>query len=117
MIASLSPDMFDAQCPSSVMPLRIGDKWTAMVVLCLEHGPRRFNELRIPLRRISPKVLSETLRAMERDGLVSRHAYDENLPRVEYSLAASTWPPAPTSSPSACAVRPGPPAHQRAGLA
>src|SRR4051812_2343628 len=86
MTASLSPDMFDAECPSSVMPFQIGDKWTAMVVLCLEHGPRRFNELRIPLRRISPKVLSETLRAMERDGLVSRDAYDENPPRVEYSL-------------------------------
>jgi len=86
MTASVSPDMFDAQCPSSVMPLRIGDKWTAMVVLCLEHGPLRFNQLRIPLRRISPKVLSETLRAMERDGLVSRDVYDENPPRVEYTL-------------------------------
>jgi DNA-binding HxlR family transcriptional regulator len=86
MTASLSPDMFDAQCPSSAMPFQIGDKWTAMVVLCLEHGPRRFTELRVPLRRISSKVLSETLRAMERDGLIVRVAYDENPPRVEYSL-------------------------------
>ncbi|MGN9914655.1 winged helix-turn-helix transcriptional regulator [Phytohabitans sp. LJ34] len=86
MTASLSPDMFDVACPSTAMPFQIGDKWTAMVVLCLEHGPRRFSELRVPLRTISPKVLSETLRAMERDGLVIRHAYDENPPRVEYSL-------------------------------
>jgi DNA-binding HxlR family transcriptional regulator len=86
MTASLSPDMFDPACPSTVMPFQIGDKWTAMLVLCLEHGPRRFNELRVPLRTISPKVLSETLRAMERDGLVTRDAYDENPPRVEYSL-------------------------------
>lgn len=57
-----------------------------MVVLCLEHGPRRFSELRVPLRRITPKVLTETLRSMERDGLVSRTAYDEMPPRVEYEL-------------------------------
>jgi DNA-binding HxlR family transcriptional regulator len=83
---SLQRDMFDAACPSTAMPLQIGDKWTAMVVLCLEHGPRRFNELRVPLRTVTAKVLAETLRAMERDGLVARVAYDENPPRVEYAL-------------------------------
>jgi DNA-binding HxlR family transcriptional regulator len=88
MTASLSPDMFDAACPTTVMPFQIGDKWTAMVVLCLEDGPRRFNELRIPLRTVTPKVLAETLRSMERDGLVSRAAFDENPPRVEYELTA-----------------------------
>ncbi|MFD6608317.1 winged helix-turn-helix transcriptional regulator [Micromonospora chalcea] len=82
----LEPDMFHPACPSRMLPLRIGDKWTAMVVLCLEHGPRRFTELRAPLRTITPKVLAETLRAMERDGLVTRTAYDENPPRVEYAL-------------------------------
>ena len=86
MTLSLQRDMFDAACPSSVMPFQIGDKWTAMVVLCLEHGPRRFSELRIPLRTVTAKVLAETLRAMERDGLVVRDAYDENPPRVEYAL-------------------------------
>ncbi|AEV85460.1 HxlR family transcriptional regulator [Actinoplanes sp. SE50] len=86
MTASLSPDMFDPACPTTAMPLQIGDKWTAMVVLCLEHGPRRFTELRVPLRRVTPKVLAETLRAMERDGLLNRTAYDENPPRVEYAL-------------------------------
>ncbi|BCY10546.1 helix-turn-helix domain-containing protein [Actinoplanes sp. L3-i22] len=103
MTAGLSPDMFDDACPTTVMPFRIGDKWTAMVVLCLEQGPRRFNELRVPLRRVTPKVLAETLRSMERDGLLTRSAYDENPPRVEYSLtplgrslltlvdAARTW--------------------------
>ncbi|GIG87950.1 winged helix-turn-helix transcriptional regulator [Plantactinospora endophytica] len=86
MTSQLDADMFDPACPSSVMPFRIGDKWTAMVVLCLEHGPRRFSELRVPLRTITPKVLTETLRAMERDGLVTRTSYDENPPRVEYAL-------------------------------
>ncbi|WP_333770475.1 winged helix-turn-helix transcriptional regulator [Streptomyces sp. IBSBF 2435] len=99
----LDPDMFDPICPSSALPVRIGDKWTGMVVLCLDQGPRRFTELRVPLRGITPKVLTQTLRAMERDGLVTRTAYDENPPRVEYALtplgrslfpliaAARTW--------------------------
>ena len=86
MTLSLQRDMFDTACPSSVMPFQIGDKWTAMVVLCLEDGPRRFSELRVPLRTVTAKVLAETLRAMERDGLLVRNAYDENPPRVEYAL-------------------------------
>ncbi|WP_398878078.1 winged helix-turn-helix transcriptional regulator [Streptomyces prunicolor] len=57
-----------------------------MIVRCLEGGPRRFTELRAPLRAVTPKVLSETLRAMERDGLLTRRPYDENPPRVEYTL-------------------------------
>jgi DNA-binding HxlR family transcriptional regulator len=57
-----------------------------MVVRCLEAGPRRFTELRVTLRAVTPKVLSETLRAMERDGLLTRTPYDENPPRVEYAL-------------------------------
>ncbi|WP_189221700.1 winged helix-turn-helix transcriptional regulator [Saccharothrix coeruleofusca] len=77
--------MFPSYCPSSV-PVRIGDKWTGMVIRCLEGGPRRFGELRVPLRRVTPKVLTETLRAMERDGLVTRTAHDENPPRVVYEL-------------------------------
>lgn len=84
--APLAPDMFDPLCPSSALPLQIGDKWTGMIVICLEGGPRRFNELRVPLAGIAPKVLAETLRAMMRDGLVTRTAYDENPPRVEYAL-------------------------------
>ena len=86
MTLNLERDMFDPACPSSMVPFQIGDKWTAMVVLCLEHGPRRFSELRVPLRNVTAKVLAETLRAMERDGLVTRTAYDENPPRVEYAL-------------------------------
>ncbi|MCK9927937.1 helix-turn-helix transcriptional regulator [Frankia sp. Mgl5] len=79
---------FDPACPMSAFPVRIGDKWTAMVVLCLEARPRRFTELRQILGSVSAKVLAETLRAMERDGLVSRNAFDENPPRVEYRLTA-----------------------------
>lgn len=77
---------FDPLCPSSAMPVRIGGKWTGMVVRCLQGGPRRFTELKEPLRGVTPKVLTETLRAMERDGLVTRAVHDENPPRVEYAL-------------------------------
>jgi len=86
MRTSLDPDMFDAACPSGDGPLRVGDKWTGMIISCLEDGPRRFSELQVPLRRVTPKVLTETLRRLERDGLVTRTAYPEVPPRVEYEL-------------------------------
>lgn len=77
--------MFDPYC-SHRMPIRVGDKWSGMILRCLEDGPRRFNELKVPLRGVTAKVLTETLRAMERDGWVTRTAHDENPPRVEYAL-------------------------------
>jgi DNA-binding HxlR family transcriptional regulator len=82
----LAPDMFDPACPSSIMPIRIGDKWSAMIIQCLEQGPRRFSEIRIPLRHATPKVLTQTLRALERDGMITRTVYAEVPPRVEYEL-------------------------------
>jgi DNA-binding HxlR family transcriptional regulator len=88
MTEPLRPDMFDPGCPSAVAPIRIADKWGGLVVVCLEDGPRRFSELRVPLHRISAKVLTETLRALERDGFVERTVFDENPPRVEYALTA-----------------------------
>ncbi|HEX4818405.1 MAG TPA: helix-turn-helix domain-containing protein [Nonomuraea sp.] len=81
----LDPDMFTG-CPPVAAPVRIGDKWTAKIIRCLESGPRRFTELQIPLRGITPKVLTASLRAMERDGLITRTAYDEVPPRVVYAL-------------------------------
>lgn len=78
--------MFDAACPSAESPFRIADKWGGMVVLCLEGGPRRFNELKVALRRVAPKVLTETLRSLERDGFITRAVFDENPPHVEYQL-------------------------------
>jgi DNA-binding HxlR family transcriptional regulator len=81
----LDPDMFTG-CPPATAPVRIGDKWTAKIMRCLEPGPRRFTELQVPLRGITPKVLTASLRAMERDGLLTRTAYDEIPPRVVYEL-------------------------------
>lgn len=82
----LDPDMFHPACPSSIMPIRIGDKWSAMVIVCLEQGPRRFSELRVPIHGATPKVLTQTLRALERDGMITRTVYAEVPPRVEYEL-------------------------------
>ncbi|WP_326830285.1 winged helix-turn-helix transcriptional regulator [Streptosporangium sp. NBC_01810] len=78
--------MFDPACPSSITPIRIGDKWSAGVIQCLEQGPRRFSEIRVPLRNATPKVLTQTLRALERDGMITRTVYAEVPPRVEYEL-------------------------------
>ncbi|MEU0488230.1 helix-turn-helix domain-containing protein [Nocardiopsis sp. NPDC006139] len=80
----LEPDMFDPVCPSALTPIRVsGSKWSALVLRCLEDGPRRFHELRVPIRTTA-KVLTRTLRALERDGFVSRSAASDR--GVEYSL-------------------------------
>ncbi len=73
-------------CPSRTSLARIASKWTAMVVVVLGDGRRRFGDLRTAVDGISGKVLTDTLRDLERDGLVERHAYAEVPPRVEYEL-------------------------------
>ncbi|WP_067482204.1 winged helix-turn-helix transcriptional regulator [Actinomadura hibisca] len=82
----LPADMFDELCPSSLLPFRFGDKWAALVLRCLEGGPRRFSELRVPLHRVTPKVLTQSLRGLERDGLVSRTVHADPRAGVEYAL-------------------------------
>ncbi|MFI6792504.1 winged helix-turn-helix transcriptional regulator [Nonomuraea sp. NPDC050383] len=82
----LPRDMFDELCPSSLLPFRFGDKWAPLVMCCLEDGPRRFSELRVPLHRVTPKVLTKSLRGLERGGLVSRTVRADPRPAVEYAL-------------------------------
>jgi DNA-binding HxlR family transcriptional regulator len=65
---------------------RIGDKWSVMVVGMLSHGTMRFNELKRQINGISQRMLTLTLRNLERDGLVTRTIYPEIPPRVEYGL-------------------------------
>lgn len=65
---------------------RIGDKWTVLVVNLLGEGPRRFNEIKREIGGISQRMLTLTLRALERDGLVVRTVYPTVPPSVEYSL-------------------------------
>jgi DNA-binding HxlR family transcriptional regulator len=65
---------------------RVGDKWTVLVVELLSEGPMRFNELRRLIGNISQKMLTTTLRGLERDGLVTRTVYPTIPPRVDYEL-------------------------------
>ena len=64
----------------------VGAKWTALLVHDLSEGPRRFSELERSCQGISPRKLAERLRALEADGILERHSYDETPPRVEYLL-------------------------------
>ena len=65
---------------------RIGDKWTVLVVQTLGEGPRRFNELRREIPSVSQRMLTLTLRNLERDGLVNRTVTPSIPPRVDYEL-------------------------------
>jgi DNA-binding HxlR family transcriptional regulator len=82
----LDPMMFADCSDHQPLPVRVGDKWTAKILVCLRDGPRRFSELLVPLAPVTPKVLTESLRAMERDGLLTRTAHGGIPPRVEYAL-------------------------------
>jgi len=73
-------------CPGRLVLDRIGDRWTVLIVGVLEHGTKRFSEVRDAVGGITPKVLTQTLRALERDGLVVRKVHAEVPPRVEYTL-------------------------------
>jgi len=70
----------------SDMLARIGDKWSLLIVSTLGEGPMRFNELRRHIADISQKMLSSTLKVLERDGLVSRTVLPTVPPQVEYAL-------------------------------
>lgn len=81
-------DVYAADCPTRQVLNRIGDKWTTLIILLLEDGPKRFSELQRSIVGISQKMLTQTLRTLERDGLVNRTIYPEVPPRVEYQLTA-----------------------------
>lgn len=79
-------DPYEPNCPSRRLLDRIGDRWTVLVVVALDAGPRRFGALAGRVGGISQKMLTQTLRSLERDGFVTRTAYPEIPPRVEYEL-------------------------------
>jgi DNA-binding HxlR family transcriptional regulator len=79
-------DVYDASCPSRTALHRIGDRWTALIVGILAERPHRFGELRRRIGGISQKMLTQTLRSLERDGLVSREAFATVPVTVEYAL-------------------------------
>ncbi len=78
--------VFSAQCPSRRSLARIANKWTAMIVVLLHERPRRFGELHRDVDGITKKVLADTLRALERDGMVERVAHADGY--AHYRLTA-----------------------------
>src|SRR5690349_22330706 len=77
----------DCRAVSEVLA-RVGDKWSVLVVTRLGGGPLRFNELRRSIGGISQRMLTLTLRGLERDGLITRTVFPTVPPRVEYALTA-----------------------------
>ena len=75
-------------CPVATTVRLIGNKWKLLILRNLMSRPWRFNELRKDLEGISQKVLTESLRSMESDGIIIRTVYAEVPPRVEYSLSS-----------------------------
>ncbi|EPO9636245.1 winged helix-turn-helix transcriptional regulator [Klebsiella pneumoniae] len=78
--------VYDDRCPTRDVLARLADKWALLILGRLERGPARFNALRRDIRGITQKMLTQTLRKLERDGLVSREAYATVPVTVEYSL-------------------------------
>lgn len=78
-------DPYDCNAVSEVLG-RVGEKWTILVVVVLRERPRRFNELKREVPGISQQMLTRTLRALERDSLVTRTVHPTKPPQVEYAL-------------------------------
>lgn len=81
-----TPDPWSAACPSREVLAMIGDKWALLLMPKLADGPKRNGELMRALEGVSQKMLTQTLRDMERNGLVTRRDFQEVPPRVEYQL-------------------------------
>ncbi len=86
-VLSAEDPLYAENCPTRAILVRISDKWTTLIISMLAQAKsRRFNELRRAIGGISQKMLSQTLRELQRDGLVTRTIYAEIPPRVEYAL-------------------------------
>ena len=79
------PATEDCRALSSILA-RVGDKWTVLIVVLLGDGPKRFNEIRRMVGGISQRMLTFTLRGLERDGLVTRTVFPTTPQRVDYEL-------------------------------
>lgn len=79
---------YAAKCPTRQLLDRISDKWVVLVLGLLEDGPKRFSVLKREIDGISQKMLSQTLRALEQDGLLTRRAFPTVPVTVEYELTA-----------------------------
>ena len=81
-----SGDVFDPNCPSRVLLDHVTSRWGVLVLVALSNGTMRWGEIRRWVKGVTEKMLAQTLRTLEADGLVAREAYPVVPPRVEYSL-------------------------------
>ncbi len=86
-LEELPYDVYQDRCPTRLVLDRLADKWALLILDRLKDGPVRFNSLKRDIMRITPKVLSETLRKLERDGLIARAVFATVPVTVEYSLS------------------------------
>ena len=85
----LPANILASACPSRTVMRHLTDRWTPLIVAALSEQPiARFGELKAMIQGVSPKVLTQTLRSMERDGLVARKVTASIPPRVDYELTA-----------------------------
>lgn len=82
------PERFTLNCPTQQVLDVLANKWSVIVLYCLAYGPRRYNQIQQRIEGISQKVLTQTLRRLERHGLVARTVLSEMPPNVEYSLTS-----------------------------
>lgn len=88
LFGAMQRDTFDAtQCPVRNILDRIGDKWTSLVLVALADRPHRFSELQRAAPDISKRMLTQTLRQLERDGLITRQVFPTKPPAVQYQLS------------------------------
>src|SRR5262249_22532730 len=85
-MSTMKPDVFDPNCDSRQVLSLLGDRWTMLVIYALSRGVRRHGELKRMIGGISQKMLTQTLRSLERYGIVRRRTYATIPPRVEYRL-------------------------------
>ncbi|MBZ9996127.1 winged helix-turn-helix transcriptional regulator [Mesorhizobium sp. BH1-1-4] len=83
---SLDPKCFSSDCPSRVLFDQIADKWSMMVLTVLEDGPHRFNGIRRRLEGVTQKALTQCLRRLERNGLISRQVLSLSPVAVQYQI-------------------------------
>jgi DNA-binding HxlR family transcriptional regulator len=85
-VTAIPFDPYRRACPSRTVLDRVADRWTVLVAGALDGGPLRFSELAQRVDGVSQKMLTQTLRGLERDGLVRRTVHAQVPPRVEYEL-------------------------------
>ena len=86
----IEANVFIKVCPSRDVISRLSGKWTILILALLKDSPKRFNQIKKEIEGISQKVLTENLRSLERDGLVSRKVYTQSTLRVEYNTTSES---------------------------